>query len=185
MSMSADNTRSKILEAAAYIIQTNGILSFTLEAVAKQAGVSKGGLLYHFPSKEALVSGMVEHLMQNYIENIEKNANQDTLPYGRWTRSFIRGSFEKSNPDKYMNAGLMAAAAVNRELLEPVQEAYEQWQTRINNDQLDSIDSTILRLAVDGLWFSEIFDLAPLEKQHRQRVLERMIQLTKENNPTK
>lgn len=176
--MSANDTRAKILEAAAYIIQTNGILSFTLEAVAKQAGVSKGGLLYHFPSKEALVSGMVEYLMQNYIEHIEKNARQDTLQHGKWTRSFIRGSFESSTPDKHMNAGLMAAAVVNRELLKPVQDAYEQWQDRMNDDQLDPINSTILRLAVDGLWFSEIFDLAPLEKEHRQRVLERLIQLT-------
>lgn len=179
--MSADKTRSKILEASAYVIQTNGILSFTLEAVAKQAGVSKGGLLYHFPSKEALVSGMVKHIMQNYIENIENNADQDTSQHGRWTRSFIRGSFEKSNPDKYMNAGLMAAAVVNKDLLKPVQDAYEQWQTRINNDEIDAIDSTILRLAVDGLWFSEIFDLAPLEKNHRQQVLERLIELTKKD----
>jgi len=178
--MSADKTRSKILEAAAITIQTNGILSFTLEAVAKQAGVSKGGLLYHFPSKEALVSGMVKYLMQNYIENIERNADQDMSQHGRWTRSFIRGSFEKSNPDKYMNAGLMAAAVVNKDLLEPVQDAYEQWQQRINDDEMDAINSTILRLAVDGLWFSEIFGLAPLEKEHRQHVLERLIDLTKE-----
>src|SRR5699024_9076109 len=119
-------TRSKILEAAAFIIQSQGILSFTLEAVAKQAGISKGGLLYHFPSKEALVAGMVEHLTQDYIENIEKNADQDTEQHGRWTRSFIRGSFEQHAPDEHMNAGLMAAAVVNRELLEPVQEAYDQ-----------------------------------------------------------
>lgn len=177
--MSANDTRSKILEAAAFIIQSHGILSFTLEAVAKQAGVSKGGLLYHFPSKEALVAGMVEHLMQNYIKSIEKNADHDTLQHGRWTRSFIRGSFEQSTPDKHMNAGLMAAAVVNRELLKPVQDAYKQWQDRINDDFLDPVNSTILRLAVDGLWFSEIFDLAPLERDHRQRVLERLIQLTK------
>ncbi|HLR53138.1 MAG TPA: TetR/AcrR family transcriptional regulator [Pseudogracilibacillus sp.] len=178
--MSASDTRSKILNAAAYIIQTDGILSFTLEAVAKRAGVSKGGLLYHFPSKEALVSGMVEHLMQNYIKNIERNANQDNLEHGKWTRSFIRGSFEQSNPDEYMNAGLMAAAAVNRELLKPVQDTYEQWQERINDDGLDSINSTILRLAVDGLWFSEIFNLAPLEESHRKLILERLIKLTHE-----
>ncbi|HLR03556.1 MAG TPA: TetR/AcrR family transcriptional regulator [Virgibacillus sp.] len=180
--MSVNETRSKILEAAAYIIQSKGILSFTLEAVAKQANVSKGGLLYHFPSKEALVAGMVEHLMKNYIESIERNAKEDTSQHGRWTRSFIRGSFEQSTPDKHMNAGLMAAAAVNRELLEPVQDAYDLWQKRINEDQLDPIDSTILRLAVDGLWFSEIFDLSPLEKDHRQRVLERLITLTKKES---
>ncbi|HLR68599.1 MAG TPA: TetR/AcrR family transcriptional regulator [Virgibacillus sp.] len=180
--MSKNDTRSKILKAAAYIVQSDGILSLTLEAAAKQAGVSKGGLLYHFPSKDDLVAGMVQHPMQNYIDNIEKNVDQDTLQHGRgrWTRSFIKGTFEQSNPDKHMDAGLMAAATINRDLLKPVQDAYEQWQDHIDNDGLDPINATILRLAVDGLWFSEIFELAPLEDDRRQRVLERLIQLTKE-----
>jgi AcrR family transcriptional regulator len=38
----------------------------TLEAVAREADVSKGGLLYHFPSKEALISGMVRRLIEGY-----------------------------------------------------------------------------------------------------------------------
>jgi len=177
--MSVFETRTKILEAASYIIQSDGILSFTLEKVAKQAGISKGGLLYHYPSKEALVSGMVKYLKQNYTKSIEENANQDTMQKGRWTRSFIKGSFEKNNPDKYMNAGLMAAASVNRDLLKPIQDAYEHWQDCINNDQIDPINSTILRLAVDGLWLSEIFDLAPLDEEKHQEVLERLIELTK------
>src|SRR5699024_11009943 len=128
---------------------------------------------------EALVAGMVEHLMKNYIESSERNAKEDTSQHGRWTRSFIRGSFEQSTPDKHMNAGLMAAAAVNRELSEPVQDAYDLWKERIYEYQLVSVYSTSLRLVVDGVWFSEIFDLSLLEKDHRQRVLERLITLTK------
>lgn len=174
--MSKNDTCSKILKAAAYIVQSDGILNLTLEAAAKRAGVSKGGLLYHFPSKDALVAGMVQYLMQNYMDNIEKNANQDTLLHGRWTRSFIRETSEQSNPDKHMDAGLMAAAAINRSLLKPVQDAYEQWQDHIDDDGLDPINATVLRLAVDGLWFSEIFGLAPLGDDRRQRVLERLIQ---------
>src|SRR5699024_1160326 len=183
MFMSKNNTRSKILKAAAYIVQSDGILNLTLEAAAEKAGVSKGGLLYHFPSKDALVAGMVQDPMQSYIDNIEKNVDQDTLQHrkGRWTRSFIKGTFEQRNPDKDMDAGLMAAATINRDLLKPIQDAYEQWQDHIDNDGLDPINATILRLAVDGLWFSEIFDLAPLEDDRRQRVLERLIQLTKED----
>src|SRR5699024_93338 len=111
-----------------------------------------------------------------------KNVDQDTLQHGRgrWTRSFIKGTFEQSNPDKHMDAGLMAAATINRDLLKPAQDAYEQWQDHIDNDGRDPITATIFRLAVAGLWFSEIFELAPLEDDRRQRVLERLIQLTKD-----
>ena len=48
------SARRKILEAAAKLADDTGPGSLSLEAVAKEAGISKGGLLYHFPSKAAL-----------------------------------------------------------------------------------------------------------------------------------
>ena len=48
-------TRENIFNAANNIIRENGLEGFTLDAVAKKANVSKGGLLYHFPSKNALI----------------------------------------------------------------------------------------------------------------------------------
>src|SRR5699024_10852775 len=129
--MAKDATRANILQSAASIVQSDGILDFTLEAVAKHAGISKGGLLYHFPSKDALVSGMVHHLMQNYLDNTKENAEQDTTQKGKWTRSFIKETFQQSTPEHNTDAALMAAAAINPELLKPVQDAYEHWQQQI------------------------------------------------------
>jgi AcrR family transcriptional regulator len=43
-----------------------GVSGMTLEAVAREAGVSKGGLLYHFPSKEALIGGMIGRLIDRF-----------------------------------------------------------------------------------------------------------------------
>ncbi|WP_188455775.1 TetR/AcrR family transcriptional regulator [Virgibacillus oceani] len=179
--MSKNDTRYKILIAAADIVQTDGILDLTLEAAAEKAGVSKGGLLYHFPSKDALIEGMVEFLMKNYAESIKMGAEQDLSQTGKWTRAFIKETFLQSTSNRSMDAGLMAAAAINPNLLKPVQDAYEEWQNHIEHDGLDPILATVLRLAVDGLWFSEIFGLAPLEDNRRKLVLERLIQLTQDN----
>jgi AcrR family transcriptional regulator len=46
----AVNTRQKILETAVRIVDTQGARHLTLEAVAAEAGMSKGGVLYHYPS---------------------------------------------------------------------------------------------------------------------------------------
>src|SRR5687767_14471935 len=45
--------RERILEAAERVVGDVGAARMTLEGVAQAAGVSKGGLLYHFPTKEA------------------------------------------------------------------------------------------------------------------------------------
>lgn len=58
----AEGTRDRILDALEKLLLVNGVAQVTLEAVAAQAGVSKGGLLYHFPSKEALLAAMVRRL---------------------------------------------------------------------------------------------------------------------------
>ena len=52
------NKKSNILTAASEIVGEEEWVKFTLDAVAQRAGVSKGGLLYHYPSKEALIKGM-------------------------------------------------------------------------------------------------------------------------------
>ncbi|GCB56911.1 hypothetical protein rerp_33190 [Rhodococcus erythropolis] len=53
--MAAD-TRDRILDALEKLLLVSGVAQVTLEGVAAEAGVSKGGLLYHFPSKEALLA---------------------------------------------------------------------------------------------------------------------------------
>ena len=52
-------TRVKLLQAAAKVVAQHGAGSLTLEHVALMAQVSKGGLLYHFPNKYALLDALI------------------------------------------------------------------------------------------------------------------------------
>ena len=56
--------RDELLDAAEEVLCDQGSAALTLAAVADRAGVSKGGLLYHYGSKEALIKGMVERLKE-------------------------------------------------------------------------------------------------------------------------
>ena len=58
----ASDTRDRILDALERTLLDVGVAQVTLEAVAAAAGVSKGGLLYHFPTKEAMLAAMVRRL---------------------------------------------------------------------------------------------------------------------------
>ncbi|WP_181350172.1 TetR/AcrR family transcriptional regulator [Thalassobacillus sp. CUG 92003] len=168
--MSRSSRKIDILHAASSIVRERGIFNLTLEAVAEQAGISKGGLLYHYPSKEALVQGMVEHLANNYSEKIANNAEADPKEKGKWTRAFLDVTFKQSYQNKDMNAGLLAAKAVNSDLLDPIRDAYAEWQHEIEHDGLDPVKATILRLAIDGMWLSELFDIYQIEEEKKQEV---------------
>ncbi len=58
------------------IVHEEGVEKLTLEAVAKKAGISKGGLLYHFPTKDELILGMVEQLSSNFVAEFHKRGCQ-------------------------------------------------------------------------------------------------------------
>ena len=58
--------RDKMLDAAEVVIERQGIANVTLEAVAAAAGMSKGGLLHHFPTKDHLVEALVTRCAANW-----------------------------------------------------------------------------------------------------------------------
>jgi AcrR family transcriptional regulator len=71
-------SREEILEAARHVLLRNGIAGTTLDAVAKEVGVSKTALYYYFPSKDALFFELVFgnlHLQAQAVHDaVEKTA---------------------------------------------------------------------------------------------------------------
>lgn len=180
--MPRESKRQKILEAAALIVHKRGIDALTLDAVAEEAMVSKGGLLYHFRSKEALVEGLVLHMNNLYRSNVESAVQEDINKKGKWTRAFVKATYDQSLKNTETSAGMLAAQGINPDLLKPLQQTYANWQENIEGDGLDPVKATILRLAVDGLWFSEIFGLAPLDDNLRKQVVEALLEQTYPNS---
>jgi len=88
--------RAKVLHAYAEILVSSGERSATLEAVAERAGVSKGGLLYHFPSKDALAEGLLEHLRELAAADVVamRAAPEGAVDYLLRTSADIDGEFE-------------------------------------------------------------------------------------------
>ncbi|HEX2186239.1 MAG TPA: TetR/AcrR family transcriptional regulator, partial [Chloroflexota bacterium] len=97
----AAETRQAILQGAARVIREAGVGHLTLEAVAQEAGVSKGGLLYHFPSKDALISGMLAQLMEDFTADIARElAREPGAAPGRWLRAYVRASAAVGEADR-------------------------------------------------------------------------------------
>lgn len=179
---SSTDTRELILTAAANVVLSQGASKMTLEAVAKEAGVSKGGLLYHFPSKDALVEGMIEHMVQGLTDRIRKAYEQDEFGtnQGRWLRALTKANFQSQ--DLELSAGLTAAVLLQPDLLEANRRAYETRQQLIEQDGVDMVWANIIRLVGDGIWFSELLGFAPPKEPIKSQILERLLALTTEKS---
>jgi len=167
-------TRERILDAAEARLLAYGPNGLVLEAVAADAQVSKGGLLYHFASKEALVDGLIKRMLDSFDQAQEAAAAADKRA-GRWTRAYLSSTVTDSGAPADNSAQLMAGilAAIDNDpvRLRLIRKRFATLHRRLEADGIDPVQATIVRLAADGLWLSTLLGLPQLEKALQSRVL--------------
>lgn len=177
------DTRTALLDAAERVVVSQGVARMTLDEVAREAGVSKGGLLYHFRSKDALTQGMVERFVERFDTAVAHSHEQDRDPVGRRTRAYVRATAGQTpltgEAFDRANGALTAALANFPERLAAVREQSGRHQASLEADSLDPVFATIIRFAIDGLWLGENFGLMHLDPGMKAAVIDRLITWTR------
>ncbi|ASB89027.1 TetR/AcrR family transcriptional regulator [Bacillus sonorensis] len=171
--------RQLILNTAKHIILDHDFNALTLDAVAKQAGISKGGLLYHFPNKEALIKGLALFVFEEMNATFEKNAEADPIEAGKWTRALIEAARLDLEHHAELNVGVFAASLLDPDASVHISHSYQAILSKLDDDGIDPVTATIIRLAIDGLYYAQMLNVAPVEKEMRQEVIRRLLAMTK------
>ena len=182
----SSQTRESIFEACSQILRREGLTNLTLQAVASEAGISKGGLLYHFETKEALVEALFEYHNNIFEERLNELIAIESDRPGAFLRAYAKASVEQmSDPENAsLYASLFAAEEKYDSAHKLMREKYVHWQQQINQSGLDPNWALLLRFAVDGLWFAEMHRYAPPDPQQREAIVEMILDLTHHfNNP--
>jgi len=171
------NSRQAILDAAACLVSEMGASHVTLEAVAARAGVSKGGLLYNFPSKTVLLSAMIEECLAEAMEALEAEEKESGGDPLRLIRNLMDMRFQwlLDAEAQSQAQGILAAAAQQPALLEPVRRYQAAVWDRIKALAPDPDALWTVWLAVEGLFLSEPFRVSPLSAEERSRIIERLV----------
>jgi AcrR family transcriptional regulator len=176
-------TRDRILDAAEARLLDLGPTGLVLDAVAADAQVSKGGLLYHFPTKQALIEGMTVRMLERFSKVQQSLADDDPDNSGRWTRAYLHSTVRPdgapADDSGRLMAGLLAGIGGDTSRLKSIRDAFASWQERIEGDGIDPVQATLVRLAADGLWLSVLLGLPPLEKRQAKDVLRALENLTR------
>ncbi len=187
-SKAASQTRRKIFEACSRILQREGLTNLTLEAVAEEAGISKGGLLYHFPNKVELIDALFEYHNDIFETRLLALVALEGDHPGAWLRAYAKASIEQiEDPDNVsLYVSLFAAEERYASAHRLMRDKYRIWQKRIDSTRLDPDWATLVRFAVDGLWFAEMHRYAPPDKERRDRIVNMILELTHEKEmPTR
>ncbi|ATB37151.1 TetR family transcriptional regulator [Cystobacter fuscus] len=166
------DTRAHILDAAEAVVSEFGGRELTLEQVARAAHLSKGGLLYHFPTKTALLQGMLARLLERVEAEFQSDA-VDCTP-GERLMAYTRVSLHANGKDKRLGAALLAVLADDPSLLEPLRAFYRARFAELRGLGADQGRALVTLLAVEGLFLLELLDLSDLSTDERN-MLERTL----------
>ncbi len=165
--MPRPSRRATLLDAATAVIRRDGATALTLDAVAAEAGVSKGGVLYHFATKRALIDGLISRWLDDFAAQLDD---------GDFAAAYVKAC-DTASADREAEVGILAGMLGEPEVLEVARERYAEWTARILADVPDPVDAWVVRLAADGLWYSDLLGIAAPRGDDRRRLIERLLAL--------
>lgn len=149
--------RERVLDAYALVLREEGVSAATLDEVAKRADISKGGLLHHFASKEALVEGLMERLNRQNIEDIENTMDGDDGVTGYLQASMV-GEDEYSAT---FMAVLKLAGSGNEVVDSGLREGLDGWRDALDSVIDNKVLARLIQLVGDGLYLHTLVGDAP------------------------
>lgn len=175
----------ELLKAAHNVVVRDGVTRLTLDLVAREAGVSKGAVLYYFPTKNALIAQMMQTWMDCHQQEWQAEIERQPEGPGRKTRAILSLMRAPDAMQGRGGAGMLAAIANDPELLSVLRERVGQWKSQLEDDGLDPILTQLVRFVLDGVKFSEIMGINPPDNETRQRLVSYLNQLivSAENQP--
>ena len=167
-----DTSRQKILNAAMELARKDGSAHISLDAIAARAGVSKGGLLYNFPSKTRLLEALVKQYVDFFAEALDEDAGDaESRPLAERYLDLSVDELQRQPPPP---SGLLAALAEDPNLLAPVRQLNRTVLDRMKAETQDEASVLTLFLVVQGLHALKAFGTDVLSPEEHGLIVERM-----------
>lgn len=165
------STKDRILNAAEALACEVGTASLTLDAVAERARLSKGGLLYHFGGKDALLEAMLARRLELFEQVQSAIGGRQADPGSGKLRAFLQAGLDDLTESAQFCRAMLAAVFSNPALLKPVRAFLKRKLKEMDEAAVGRDQAILLWLAVEGLRFHEMFEVSPLTPAERRRIV--------------
>ncbi|MFG1261727.1 TetR/AcrR family transcriptional regulator [Xanthobacter aminoxidans] len=172
----SERTKAAVIEAALAIIARDGAGRLTLDAIAKESGVSKGGLLHQFPNKRAVLAALLEYQADYYTQFAEAFVAEYGAAYAEPAlaaqiavfREIVKGS-------NSIAFAILGVASQEPAFMSPVRERDEQTIALIVSQARDPGRSLARLFSARGLALSAMLGTCPLGDVERDRMFEYLL----------
>lgn len=169
--------RQSIIDALATLI-AEGEPQPSLGDVAQHAGVSKGAIQHHFTDRRGLMVALASAMIDEFDSVLREAEARDPLPAGRAARAYASAAEQMSSGSKALCIALLRAA----DMEVTVREQWREWLAAEREHDgakgSDPVGEIICRLAIDGMWLTDLLGLYELSTRERHAVFDRLRAMT-------
>lgn len=159
--------KALLLDSGTQLLANGEHLS--IGGVAELAGVTKGAVQHHFPTRDALVMALYEDLISDFQNEV---ADDGSGASSAWR--YARAALGMNSDDSSDHAkALLVASVVER----PVASKWAEWVRKDRREDAQDINKLIARLAADGLWLSAVLGIYELPAAERAALAQSIEQL--------
>lgn len=148
-------TRDALLTLAEEIVNENGPQALTIDALAKAAGISKGGVQYSFSSKDELISALLERWDRKFDDLL---ADIDVVGPTEFVRSYIAAMRSPHGAFDAKSAGLMVAYMQNQKHRAEAADRYRATLAKMGTEPENRVARTAY-LALEGLFLLRLLGI--------------------------
>lgn len=165
--------KEELLINTAKIINHEGMQKLTMDYLSEKSGITKGGVLYHFGSKDQLIIKMNEMVIQQYEEKIAHFQAQLAGQYV-FTRAYAFATLDMlSHTEDVLLPAVFISSHEHQESKELWDAISQKWNQEFKKDPGDPHKIVELRMICDGIWFSIMYQYGEDLKTEMQEIVQR------------
>jgi AcrR family transcriptional regulator len=168
-------TREAVVAATLKVVARDGTGRLTLDAIAQQANMSKGAIMHHFQSKEAVLEAVVDQYVEHFDKFTRENISGDARRGKTYLQTQIacwQDALAKQRPIAF---AVLAAMALNPNISRKMRVSSATELDALKAETADSELATLRWAAARGLGVTALLGMCPLPDDERERLFERLL----------
>jgi AcrR family transcriptional regulator len=163
--------RDRVLDAAEAVILESGGRNFTLDAVAERAGISKGGLVYTFATKDGLVRAALEREVSRFQEAVRQRLGDRSVEPFEMVLAHIEEALDEDDAATRKAAFLVTALVHAPDMMEPARRYYRALLDPLLSRSRSAHDVRHALLAVEGIFLLRGLGFVEFSAEEHRSVL--------------
>lgn len=171
MARHKDNARERLMGCMMDIVRDEGAGALTYDNLVAKSGLTRGGILYHFPSKESMLQGLVDHFMRQELGKVEERWEKHGKTPDGLLKAEIECALEADDKDQQISVSLLPVVIQNPAMMKEIQQIVEERYKNLDQTSVGFEKAALTLLVIDAFEMSKAFGFTLLSEKKRKQVL--------------